>query len=65
MLLFTFTFQALVLALIIFSFILVLTLPVIFASPKGWENNKSRIWLACRFWFFLVFLIGILDGIFL
>ena len=55
------TFQASLLALISFSFLLVIAVPVIFASPNGWNENKNYILLGTVTWTGLVFLVGSLN----
>lgn len=39
----TLIFQTSILALIVLSFILVIAVPVTFASPNGWNENKTPI----------------------
>lgn len=56
------TFQASLLALIALSFVMVVAVPVVFASPNGWDNNKSFILLGSAIWVFLVLLVGILNS---
>ena len=55
------TFQASLLALIAFSFLLVVGVPVIFASPNGWNENKNYILIGAATWAGLVFLVGTLN----
>lgn len=56
------TFQASLLSLIALSFVMVVAVPVVFASPNGWDNNKSFILLGSVIWVFLVLLVGILNS---
>lgn len=56
------TFQASLLALIAFSFVMVVAVPVVFASPNGWNENKSFILLGSAAWVLLVLLVGILNS---
>jgi len=37
----TIAFQLAVFALIAISFLLLISIPVLFASPEGWSNNKN------------------------
>jgi photosystem II PsbZ protein len=53
--------QISVLALIALSFLLIIAVPVTFASPNGWNENKNYIVLATTCWIGLVFLIGGLN----
>ena len=55
------TFQASLLALIALSFLLVVGVPVVFASPNGWNENKNYILLGSAAWAGLVFLVGTLN----
>jgi photosystem II PsbZ protein len=48
------SFQVSLLALIAFSFLLVVAVPVVFASPNGWDNNKNFILLGAATWAALV-----------
>lgn len=57
----TLTFQVSLLALIAVSFIMIIAVPVIFASPNGWDNNKSSVLLGAAIWIFLVFTVAILN----
>jgi photosystem II PsbZ protein len=55
-------FQLTVFALIVLSFLLVIGVPVAFASPTGWSENKSLVLSGTGLWFILVFLVGILNS---
>nr|YP_009144899.1 photosystem II protein Z [Euglenaria anabaena]AKJ83346.1 photosystem II protein Z [Euglenaria anabaena] len=55
------TFQASLLALIALSFILVVGVPVVFASPNGWNENKNYILIGSAAWAGLVLLVGTLN----
>nr|AEW12954.1 photosystem II protein Z [Colacium vesiculosum] len=54
-------FQASLLALILFSLVLIIVVPVTLAAPNGWDNNKNYILLGGVIWLNLVILIGILN----
>ena len=58
----TFIFQLTLFAFIAVSFGLVVGVPVIFASPNGWTENKGIIFSGVGLWFFLVFAVGILNS---
>lgn len=60
-----FNFQALILALIILSFVMLIAIPVLFASPNGWDNNKPFVLISSGVWLILVFSIGILNSSFI
>ena len=55
-------FQVAVFALIVLSFLLVIGVPVVFAYPNGWSENKNTIFSGVGLWFLLVFLVGILNS---
>nr|YP_009330334.1 photosystem II reaction center protein Z [Lambia antarctica]ANN39036.1 photosystem II reaction center protein Z [Lambia antarctica] len=55
-------FQVAVFALISLSFLLVVGVPVAFAYPNGWSDNKGTIFSGVGLWFLLVFLVGILNS---
>ena len=56
------TFQIVLLVLVSLSFFLVISVPVAFASPEGWSQNKNLVLTGTRLWFFLVFTVGILNS---
>lgn len=56
------TFQVSLLALIAFSFVMVVAVPVVFASPNGWTENKNFILLGSVVWVALVLLVGVLNS---
>jgi photosystem II PsbZ protein len=55
-------FQLSVFAFIALSFLLVIGVPVAFASPNGWAQNKSLVLSGTGLWFILVFVVGILNS---
>ena len=55
-------FQLSVFALIALSFLLVVGVPVVFAYPDGWSTNKNTVFSGVGLWFFLVFLVGLLNS---
>ena len=55
-------FQIIVLALITLSFILVIAVPVVFASSEEWYQNKRLILSRTSIWFLFVFIVGILNS---
>ena len=54
-------FQFVLAALVILSFILVVGVPVAYASPQNWEQSKSLIWVGSGLWTVLVILVGVLN----
>lgn len=55
-------FQLALLSLVVFSFLMVIGVPVVFASPNGWNENKNYILFSAAIWSFLVILVGILNS---
>ncbi len=49
-------------ALILVSFGLVVGVPVIFASPNSWSENKRFVFSGLSIWFLLVFVVGICNS---
>jgi photosystem II PsbZ protein len=54
-------FQVALLALVLVSFVMVVGVPVAYASPQNWEQSKNLIFLGSGFWAVLVILVGILN----
>lgn len=54
--------QVAVLALILVSFALVVGVPVTFASPDGWTENKGVVFSGLSLWFLLVFAVGVISS---
>jgi photosystem II PsbZ protein len=54
-------FQLLVFVLILLSFLLVIGVPVVFASPESWSKNKGFVLSGTGLWFLCVFIVGILN----
>jgi len=57
-----FLFQLALFALIAVSFLLVVAVPVSFASPDGWASSKGAVFTGTALWIFLVFLVGFLNS---
>lgn len=49
-------------ALILLSFALVIGVPVVFASPNGWTENKKVVFSGLILWLLLVFTIGVFNS---
>ncbi len=47
--------------LVILSFVLVVGVPVAYASPQNWDQSKNLIFLGSGVWAILVILVGILN----
>jgi photosystem II PsbZ protein len=49
-------------ALIVVSFALVVGVPVVFASPNGWTENKGIVFSGLSLWLLLVFTVGVFNS---
>jgi len=49
-------------ALIAVSFALVVGVPVVFASPNGWSENKGIVFSGLSLWLVLVFAVGVFNS---
>ena len=58
----TLLFQLALFAFIGLSFLLVIGVPVVFASPDGWTENKRTVFSGLGLWVLLVFLVGVLNS---
>lgn len=54
-------FQIVLFALVALSFVLVIGVPVAYASPQNWEQSKRLILLGSAAWVGLVLLVGALN----
>jgi photosystem II PsbZ protein len=54
--------QISLLALILVSFALVVGVPVVFATPNGWTENKRAVFSGLSVWLLLVFVVGICNS---
>nr|NP_569624.1 photosystem II protein Z [Psilotum nudum]Q8WI21.1 RecName: Full=Photosystem II reaction center protein Z; Short=PSII-Z [Psilotum nudum]AGC26788.1 photosystem II reaction center protein Z [Psilotum nudum]BAB84211.1 PSII protein [Psilotum nudum] len=59
----TIAFELSVFALITISFLLVIGVPVVLASPDGWSSSKNIVFSGASLWIGLVFLVGILNSL--
>ena len=57
----TIIFQIALLALVLLSFVLVIGVPVAYATPQNWVESKRLLWLGSGVWIALVLLVGILN----
>ncbi|RYX99805.1 MAG: photosystem II core protein PsbZ [Cyanobacteriota bacterium] len=58
----TLIFQFTLFALVALSFLLVVGVPVVFASPEGWTENKRIVFSGLGLWLLLVFAVGVLNS---
>jgi len=54
-------FQLLLTALVLFSFLMVVYVPVAYASPQNWEQSKSILFLGSGVWLILVIAVAVLN----
>jgi photosystem II PsbZ protein len=54
-------FQFFLLALVLFSFVMVVGVPVAYASPQNWNQSKSLLFLGSGIWFVLVIIVAALN----
>ncbi len=57
----TFVFQMLVLALVVLSFVLVVGVPVVLATPGEWQRYQRLVYLGAGVWTLLVIAVGLMD----
>ena len=54
-------FQLSLTALVLFSFVMIVGVPVAYASPQNWEQSKALLYLGSGIWVFLVIVVAILN----
>ncbi|NCO73976.1 MAG: photosystem II reaction center protein PsbZ [Cyanobacteria bacterium] len=54
-------FQLLLTALVFFSFVMIVYVPVAYASPQNWEQSKPLLYLGSGLWIVLVIAVAILN----
>ena len=57
-----FLFQLSLFAFVALSLVLIVGVPVAFASPDGWASSKNIVFSGATAWIFLVFIVGILNS---
>ncbi|MDZ8030811.1 MAG: photosystem II reaction center protein PsbZ [Nostoc sp. DedQUE08] len=57
----TIIFQFALIGLVVLSFVLVVGVPVAYATPQNWNESKKLLWLGSGVWIGLVFLVGLLN----
>ena len=57
----TILFQISLLALVALSFVMVIGVPVAYATPQSWVESKKLLWIGSGAWALLVVLVGILN----
>jgi photosystem II PsbZ protein len=56
-----FIFNLFLLALVLLSFVLVVGVPVAYASGQNWDESKRLIWLGSGVWIGLVLIVAVLN----
>jgi photosystem II PsbZ protein len=56
-----FIFQFALLALVLVSFLMVVGVPVAYATPQSWIESKKLLWVGSGLWFALVIVVGVLN----
>jgi len=54
-------FQIALAALVLFSFLMVIGVPVAYASPQNWNQSKPLLYLGSGIWAILVVLVAVLN----
>ena len=54
-------FQIALLALVALSFVMIVGVPVAYATPQNWVESKKFLWIGSVAWIALVFLVGALN----
>jgi photosystem II PsbZ protein len=54
-------FQLALAALVFLSFVMVVAVPVAYASPQNWPQSKSFLFLGSAIWVLLVVAVGVLN----
>ncbi len=58
---FTILFQIVLAALVIHSFIMIIGVPVAYASPQNWSQAKPLLYIGSGLWIALVIAVGVLN----
>ncbi|WP_107668223.1 photosystem II reaction center protein PsbZ [Cyanothece sp. BG0011] len=54
-------FQLVLTALVFFSFVMVVAVPVAYASPQNWDQSKPLLYIGSAIWVALVLLVAVLN----
>lgn len=54
-------FQIALFALVLVSFVMVIGVPVAYASPQNWDQSKPLLFIGSGIWALLVIVVGILN----
>jgi photosystem II PsbZ protein len=56
-----FVFDIALFALVLLSFVMIVGVPVAYASPQNWDQSKKLLFLGSGAWAALVVLVGVLN----
>jgi photosystem II PsbZ protein len=56
-----FVFDLALFALVLLSFVMIVGVPVAYASPQHWDRSKQLLFLGSGAWAALVILVGVLN----
>jgi photosystem II PsbZ protein len=48
-------------ALVLFSFVMIVAVPVLYASPQNFDQSKKLLYLGSGVWGILVVIVGVLN----
>lgn len=54
-------FQFALAALVLMSFVMVIGVPVAYASPQNWDQSKPLLYIGSGIWAVLVIVVGLLN----
>ncbi len=54
-------FQLSLAALVFFSFVMVIGVPVAYASPQNWDQSKPLLFIGSAIWVVLVLIVAVLN----
>ena len=57
----TILFQLALTLLVLFSFVMVIGVPVAYASPQNWDQSKNLLYVGSGIWTILVVLVAVLN----
>jgi photosystem II PsbZ protein len=56
-----FVFDLALFALVLLSFVMIVGVPVAYASPQNWDQSKKLLFIGSGAWAALVILVGVLN----
>ena len=57
----TILFQLALTVLVLFSFVMVIGVPVAYASPQNWDQSKNLLYVGSGIWTLLVVVVAVLN----